>query len=449
MKRVLIISNYYKHKNSMASIRAIKLAKYLDRQGFDVSVLTSMQWDGWSYSMNTPEPSESIHEYYAPESVWIKRLYSLQGKIHRRGVSKLAQQSEKTSESTKVKVQKKSIKSEIRAFVSWSYYFLFDFLENYILYKSLVQQAKISKLCNFDCVIATYPGSGAHRAGVWMKKHRKCRSFIADFRDPAYNPGARNKKIEAYIDKRLQDATVKAADKIVCVSFGMADEIKHQYQDRKTAPVYVIHNGFDTEDYENIVLDNRHDEKVSFVYTGTLYHGRRTVEPLAKVLYELVCEGKIQKERICFKYAGPDYEVLREQLAKYSLEDTSESLGVVSRKESLTLQRNADAVLLLNWNDENYKGVIPGKIYEYMASRNPIIAIIMGNAKNSESAKMIREANLGVAFENADIQTEGALKEYVLTLFTKDKQENNTDISESIAMFDYKNIAKKYAGIIE
>lgn len=48
MKKILILTYYYKHKNAMASVRAIKLAKYFSKQGYEVSVLTSSQIDTWT-----------------------------------------------------------------------------------------------------------------------------------------------------------------------------------------------------------------------------------------------------------------------------------------------------------------------------------------------------------------------------------------------------------------
>ena len=64
---ILLITYYYKHKNAMASVRAIKLAKYFSAEGHNVTVLTSNQIDTWTKSYVEPEKDEKIAEFYAPE----------------------------------------------------------------------------------------------------------------------------------------------------------------------------------------------------------------------------------------------------------------------------------------------------------------------------------------------------------------------------------------------
>ena len=79
--KILLISYYYKHKNAMASIRAIKLAKYFSRQGNDVTVLTSNQKDTWTKNYQAPMPSKYITEIYAPE---IKRWTNISNFLSKR-----------------------------------------------------------------------------------------------------------------------------------------------------------------------------------------------------------------------------------------------------------------------------------------------------------------------------------------------------------------------------
>ena len=65
--KILLITYYYKHKNAMASVRAVKLAKYFSKQGHEVSVLTSNQIDTWTKNYLEPQKDDNIAEYYAPQ----------------------------------------------------------------------------------------------------------------------------------------------------------------------------------------------------------------------------------------------------------------------------------------------------------------------------------------------------------------------------------------------
>ncbi len=463
--KILIISHYYKHKNAMASVRAIKLAKYFSLLGQDVTVLASMQKDNWCKQEVKPEEDKNVREIYAPEYKGMDFLRKINKLAKARGDKKMQRVKEEqakateatcesnadnASEQTTDKKTKENLKVKVKKFISWLYYYSCDRLENRFLYLGFVQEIKRSELNNFDCVIATYPGAGAHRAGVWMKKHKKTKSFIADYRDPAYNPGGRGNKIEAAHDKRIQDMAVRSADCIVCVSKGMAQTLKGQYAKERISPVKVINNGFDLDDnaFENLNLLPK--DKFNFVYTGALYNGRRSVEMLGKVLAELAYEGSIKKEMLALHYAGSDFSELEAQLKPFGLEDIAVDHGFVTRKESLSMQKEASVVLLLNWNQDNYTGVIPGKIYEYMASQNQICALIMGNEPNSETANMIREDNLGCACEQAAPQDIIALKAYVLGLIKAFEAKESKSINlEAVEKYQYKNLAAKYLEIIK
>ena len=451
--KILLITHYYKHKNAMASVRFIKLAKYFAQEGADVTVLTSMQKDNWCKQEMIPELSSNIREVYAPEHngmKWLRKVYELAQKRGKKRLKKIKDKEKdinnKKATSSQVKI---GILQNIKNNIAWLYYYTCDRLENYFLYKGLINEAKKINLKDFDYVIATYPGAGVHDAGVWIKKTGRAKKFVADYRDPAYNPGGRSRKIEAIHDKKVQDRAVYASDFIVCVSKGMAETLIAQYKEKKIAPVFVVNNGYDLEDHitlENSFLDK---DKFNFVYTGALYNGRRTVEMLAEVLKEILEEGVIKKNELRIHYAGSDYLELLSQLKPYGLEEIAIDHGYVTRSESLAMQKEADVVLLLNWNQDNYTGVIPGKLYEYMASKRIICALIMGNQSGSETAKMIREGNLGCACEEVEEKDKELMKQYMVKLFEKFKSGEHIQVeSDNIQQYEYSHLAKKYLTIL-
>lgn len=435
----------------MASIRPIKLAKYFSQFGHDVTVLTSLQNDNWCQQELEPTYSSDIKEIYAAPHWGMKYLTMLYGKLKERGQRQnkaindnpdLASMNCETSKSNK-------FAACIKRFLSWAFYYSADRLENYFLAQGLIKAAKREKLKGFDIVIATYPGAGVHVAGEWFKKKKITKRFIADYRDPAYNPGGRSNKIEQKHDKHVQNRAIKYADAVVCVSQGMADNIKAQYPASKLPPVYVVRNGFDSEDNVSAISANLDTEKFNFVYTGALYQGRRTVDILARVIKELVDEGFITVNDIAINYAGPDFEELKNQLRPYGIEAAAVDYGYVSRAQSLGMQMESDMVLLLNWNDDNYTGVIPGKLYEYMSSHKPILALIMGNKSGSESARMIADYGLGCACEQALPEDLSKLKHYLIQTLSNFKDGVREDIAcNKISAFEYKNIAQRYLNVI-
>lgn len=450
---ILIITHYYKHKNAMASVRPIKLAKYFSEAGHKVTVLTSKQKDNWCKQELTPIDSPSIEEIYAPAHHgmrYLLKLYEILKKRGERKIKKAESLEKKLVESQQEVDIKPRITQSIRKKINWLFYYSCDRLENYFLAKGLIDAAKFNNLSGYDVVIATYPGAGVHAAGEWFKKKHRTKIYIADYRDPAYNPGARSNKIELRHDKVVQDNAIKHADAIVCVSQGMVESLRNQYATNKLPSVHMVTNGFDPEDNKDSIAANFNSNKFNFVYTGALYQGRRTVDMLGKVLRRLIDDGCISENQIAINYAGPDFNELINQLSPYDLESIGVDYGYVNRNQSLGLQQDSDMVLLLNWNDDNYTGVIPGKLYEYMSSNRPICALIMGNQAGSECANMIQESNLGCACEQAELTDIQKLEEYMRIQFAHFKNGIRMAVnSDSIRKFEYKNIARQYLDVIE
>ena len=440
--KILLITYYYKHKNAMASVRAVKLSKYLSRAGHNVTVLTSNQIDTWTKSYSEPVKDDFIAEYYAPQVKRWSLINKYLAKRKRKGMARISAQADISKQNSTA--TKKNLKSRIKGYLSWLFYFTLAKQEDICMFKGLKKEYKKNIGEHFDVAIATYPTFGAFLMGMWLRKRGYCDRLIADFRDPLYNPGFRNRKKESDYDKKCLEHIVYRADKLVCVSRGIADGIKEQCS-CTDKPIDIITNGFDEDDVLESNMDVNFDNtKINFVYVGALYHGKRCVDMLAAVLRELIDCGEIDNNSFAFHYAGSDYNELIAQLKEYNLDATAVNHGFVSRVESISMQKRASALLLLTWNETSYTGVVPGKLFEYMAIKNiPIIALITGDAPDSEVARMIRSCEAGYATEEAEKDLSG-LKEYVLRLFKGEiRQNGNADI------YSYENISRKYADFIK
>lgn len=113
---------------------------------------------------------------------------------------------------------------------------------------------------------------------------------------------------------------------------------------------------------------------VNIVYTGTIYKEQQDTTKLFKALADLIRDGEVDREFIRVDYYGDIELWLEEEIKDYGLIGVVKQHGKVSREESIQKQRGARILWLMKWEDPKEIGTIPGKIFEYMAARRPIMA---------------------------------------------------------------------------
>ena len=115
-------------------------------------------------------------------------------------------------------------------------------------------------------------------------------------------------------------------------------------------------------------------------------------------------------------------------------------------------QLNSHILLLASWNRTGSTGIITGKFLEYMMIKKPIICTITGNLPNSDLKQMIKHANIGVTWEEANNENDyPILKNYIYNQYVRYKEgipllfEPNL---EYIEKFNYKNLINNFINII-
>jgi glycosyltransferase involved in cell wall biosynthesis len=129
------------------------------------------------------------------------------------------------------------------------------------------------------------------------------------------------------------------------------------------------------------------------VHTGTL-SGGRDAEPLFQALQLVQAEAGSRRFRLV--HAGSLTTEERSLVARTGVQDLFEHVGVLPRARALALQRQADALVLLT---SRRSSEATSKVYEYMASGRPILAL----AQNNEAERIVRETNTGLTVPPDDI----------------------------------------------
>ena len=191
------------------------------------------------------------------------------------------------------------------------------------------------------------------------------------------------------IEERLERRVLSSAAGLVTVSEPLAETLRAKFG----RPTTVILNGFDPSDYPCSLAALPRSDGLRIVYTGTIRPGRQTPAPLFEALRRL---GPVaDKVRVAF-YGAPGAFV-HEAASRYGVADLVEINAVVSHREVLRRQSEADVLLHLLWTDPEQPGVYNAKLFEYLGARRPILGVgYIGNV----AAELIRARCAGVTLDD-------------------------------------------------
>lgn len=240
-----------------------------------------------------------------------------------------------------------------------------------------------------ETLITTGPPHSLHLIGLQLK-HTQNIKWLADFRDPwttiGYHKSLKLTKSSAKQHKFLEKQVLNSADQIIVTSH----VTKLEFEELTIKPIEVITNGYDDE----AVVDFKMDEKFTLAHIGSLL-SKRNPENLWEVLAELINENTGFSRDFQLNLVGAVSENVKDSLKKFGLSDYVNEIGYVSHKESVVFQKKSQLLLLVEIDSEDTQCIIPGKLFEYMVSNRPIIAL---GPKGSDVEKIIKETNTGHYF---------------------------------------------------
>jgi glycosyltransferase involved in cell wall biosynthesis len=231
----------------------------------------------------------------------------------------------------------------------------------------------------FDCVLTTSPPESAHTIGHAL--HRRGIPWVADIRDawtfePLRPPFPT--RLQHRLDERLERIRLGAADRVVCVSEPAAADLR----DRGIADPTVIANAWDPDedpgpDAAEAASGLLSPERVSLLYTGRFGSYGRDPGALAEALIRLARSSPEVAGKLELAIAGPLQPHERELFERADMLPVKVNLlGSLPRETSLALQRQADALLLLAQPARSQ--LVNFKLFEYLAAGVPILALAAG-----------------------------------------------------------------------
>lgn len=290
---------------------------------------------------------------------------------------------------------------------------------------------------DYDAIITTGPPHSLHLIGLKLKEELGI-NWVADFRDPWTRIGYHEKlKLTDSSRKKheeLEKSVLNTADHIITTSFTTRDE----FISKTSKPVTVITNGFDAE----ISREEPENDKFELAHIGSLLSERNPVE-LWKAIGELIQENMEFANNFRLRLAGKISEEVLDIISENAIQPYLENEGYVSHAKALELQRSASVLLLIEIDSEETKGIIPGKLFEYLAAKRPILAI---GPENWDVERIITRTGAGEMYNYADIN---GIKSYILRQFQKYQQKDLLSNSHNIADYHRKTLTEKLANLIK
>ncbi|MAO08565.1 MAG: glycosyl transferase family 1 [Alteromonas sp.] len=291
---------------------------------------------------------------------------------------------------------------------------------------------------DIETVITTGPPHSLHLIGMQLKENLGIR-WIADFRDPwttiHYHKSLRLTKSAQKKHKRMEREVLQSADTIVVTS----PSTQRDFQKMTNRPVALITNGFDT-----ISLDEKinRDEKFSLVHIGSLLSNRNP-KLLWETLSEICLENAQFKEDLVIKLVGLVSKEVKDTIASVGLSEKLELPGYVSHQEAQQYQHKAQVLLLVEMNKAETQVILPGKLFEYLRAKRPILAI---GPEGSDIEPILEDVGAGVFFGYSDKEK---LKEQLIQHYQNYQDNALENLSVAIEQYHRKALTEKYAQLIK
>lgn len=436
MKRVLVVTYYWPPSGGSGVQRWVKFAKYLPQEG----------WEPVIYTPENPEYTAIDHTLEAeiPHTVEIIRRpitepYNLYRKLMGKGAStdmKTLTAGASGGAVTEISSGRKSFKQRLSLWIRGNL-FVPDprvgwvkpsvrFLKKYLAEHPV------------DVIVTTGPPHSMHLIGQRLHKELGI-PWIPDFRDPwSRMYYLKHLPMSARTWRRLRSMEQSVLDDCSTV-LAVTPLVQEEFRAQTKTPVAMITNGYDGGDFEQAVEP---DGFFNIVHTGlfaadgnplNLWKAlgvKAWADPDFKAALRLRLVGKVDREV---------YDAIEEAGLKNNLVD----LGYRDHLAAVREQLAATVLVLPLRNDPEYRPILPGKLFEYLASRRPVLGI---GQEDGAMARVLADTGAGVT---AGWDNLGAIRDFIDKAWEQFKAGGVPPVEGDIARFSRRCLTRELAALLE
>jgi glycosyltransferase involved in cell wall biosynthesis len=372
--------------------RIVKFLKYFNHSKYDVGVLTVKKSLFYAYDQTLQSEIPAKVNIVKSGSLDPFRLINIFSNFFR-SKSKKAAQSPTVNESGEF-LRKLSMK----LFIPDSRILWFPFALNKLWH---LHQAK-----SIDILIASMPPFTAGLVGILFKKWMGS-SVILDFRDAwidnPYNPEM--SQMMTRLNAKIESYCLRNADGLIFVNPALQEHYMTKYQPLSFIPNTCIRNGFDEEDFKDISSKtaSNSDSPFKLGIMGSVYSQGNRPLSLLKALQEMVIENSRLEHQLKLILIGKWTADFLKHLGSFNFpHGLVEVIPYQTHINALNQASKFDALTLSI--EENFRGstfVTPGRIYEYLRLKKPILAIC---PLSSDLTNVVKDHQAGKVIGSDDVE---------------------------------------------
>jgi glycosyltransferase involved in cell wall biosynthesis len=388
-QKILIITYYWPPSGGSGVQRWLKFVKYLPLSGWLPYVFTpenpSLVQKDESLLRDVPAEAEVIHfPIWEPYQLGL-RLTSLFGKkkTEVKASEVLSGKKQSFVQQLSIWLRGNLLIPDPKIFwVRPSVSFLHDFIEHH----------------QIRTIITTGPPHSMHLIGYKLKKKNPSLNWIADFRDPwsewPFLDSFRMTALVKNVHRRLEKKVLTTANHIITVS----PFYQNRFTELSGRRATLITNGYDEEDFQNI--PRKRPDKFTIRHIGIVYEMANPM-PLVEALTRLMADHAAFADECVLEYIGEVNPLFREKLERSPIARLVHFVKPVPHAALMPYYGSSSMLLV---NIEGYQhatGLLPGKIFEYLATGVPVLGI--GPAK-SDAAWILEDSAGGKMFNPDDVE---------------------------------------------
>lgn len=383
--KLLLISFWYPPFQAVASNRTAALSKYMQKLGWEVHVVTATDspylFDGLRYPHSQVADEKILRIGGFSISAGLRKLSG--NKLKGKGTARAAGPVQKTS---RFKPFLYKCFDNLLCYPDESWPWFLKARRKVLDYARDIKPDLIIS-SSFPVTTHLLASRVAGRLGI---------PWIADYRDLW---SLNHSRLYFFWMKSLHRSMEKKCLRNASACVTVSDPLKSQLEEFSGVKTRVIENGYDEDDYSQRPPLNS-ETFLKIIYTGMAYPGSQDIEPLFQAIHELEQENAIELGNVKLLFYGSNFDYIGSCAAKWHVEWAVSFEGQVPRQEIIQHQMAADILLFLKFNTG--KGILTGKLFEYIGAGRPILAI--GDPEDSVD-RILKDTGLGFyPSENGDIK---------------------------------------------